>query len=357
MKTGKSLIELATELQRQSTAKVDMLVDSDQMTMANDGKIMAVSNHDNFTIADNAHSQLSTHLEIPKRYYDRMLTDQPDLLATNVNHWLHTNNQRRMVRTLDGNFRAFLSSKYRRIDNDIIANMALDTLLNMPGLSTDNIASCEITDNRLYLKVVFDKIQGEVTVGDVVQSGITISNSEIGRGRFDIAPFVHRLVCLNGMTINDAKMSKRHVGQRLEHLGVIEYQADTLAADDKSIMLQLRDMITSAATQSVFNQHLERMRAATMGEKIEKPVEAVEVLANTIGLNADEKTSVLENLIQDRDYSRWGALNAVTKVANTHDDYDRASELETLGGRILNLNQSEWRAIASADTMPRRRAA
>jgi hypothetical protein len=41
-------------------------------------------------------------------------------------------------------------------------------------------------------------------------------------------------------------------------------------------------------------------------------------------------------------------LNAVTNLANDTESYDRATELEFLGGQVLDLNPSQWERIAVA---------
>jgi hypothetical protein len=55
-----------------------------------------------FALNGHAGGQLAAHLDIPKRYYDRMAAGSPVLLAENVNHWLGKDDvkSRRMVRTL-----------------------------------------------------------------------------------------------------------------------------------------------------------------------------------------------------------------------------------------------------------------
>ena len=40
--------------------------------------------------------------------------------------------------------------------------------------------SCQLTDSRMYIKVVNTRLEAEVVPGDIVQSGIIISNSEVG---------------------------------------------------------------------------------------------------------------------------------------------------------------------------------
>ena len=51
--------------------------------------------------------------------------------------------------------------------------------------------SCEVTENRLYLKVVNHRLEMEVRKGDIVQAGVMISNSEVGLGAVSIQPLVY----------------------------------------------------------------------------------------------------------------------------------------------------------------------
>lgn len=62
-----------------------------------------------------AHRQIGTNLRIPAAYYDRMREERPDLLAYNANTWFKQESSQRMLRTLDGSARAYLSNRYRRI--------------------------------------------------------------------------------------------------------------------------------------------------------------------------------------------------------------------------------------------------
>ena len=72
-----------------------------------------------------------------------------------MNGWLETRDSRQTIRTLDGNARAFLSDRYRRIDNYEIATATLPVIGEMEGV---RIESCEITENRMYLKAVWTAI-------------------------------------------------------------------------------------------------------------------------------------------------------------------------------------------------------
>lgn len=367
MKTGMPISAFAQELRRQTETKQDLVVDTGVLTMEvedRDGertdprlriggldKEAAVELARDWSgtlgIGEIAHHQIGARLNIPRSYYGAMLADAPDLLATNVNHWLSEKPERRMVRTLDGRARAFLSDRYQRIDNWDVANMALPILETHEGLQ---VMSCEVTERRMYLKAITPRIHGDVKVGDTVQAGVMITNSEVGHGALAISPFTHRLVCLNGMVVADEKWRKTHLGGRHD-MGDDLYAMltdETRALDDKATLMKVRDLVAAALDQATFDNRIDRMREAA-GEKIKgDPIKAVEVLARKFTFTKGETSDVMRNLIEGADLSRWGIANAVTRVANEHGDYDRATEFEAAGGKILDLSPREWHEVAEA---------
>ncbi len=349
MKTGKSIVELAQELQSLSEKKKDIVTDTRnvEMQVIDEKPILDVKGQGFFDIRKNAHRQIGDRINVPAKYYDRMLEDAPELLATNVNHWLQHKPENRMVRTLDNHARAFLSDRYRIIDNEDVAEMALPILM---GQDSIEIVSCDVTEQRMYIKALFPRVEGEVKKGDAVQSGIVISNSEIGAGSFSVQPLVYRLVCTNGMIANDYGKRAYHTGQRLgEGQEAYElFRDDTLKAADQALMMKMRDIINGAMDQSKFDLILSRMKEAAETDPIQNPVKAAEIVRKRFSLTEGEGNSFLENLLRDGDRTAWGTLNAVTQIANTTDDYDRATELEAIGGRILDLNPRDWREIAEA---------
>lgn len=202
MKYGRSLQELAIELDRQAKVKKDYVATAGamQMTAVNENFDLVIGNTP-FQLNENAHRQLGLQLKIPAPYYERMRAENPGLLMANVNGWFQQSpDTRRMVRTLDGTARAILSDRYRRIDNYEVAQTVLPIISEMQGA---RIESCELTDTRMYIKVVNERIQTEVVPGDIVQAGILISNSEVGMGSVSVKPLIYRLVCTNGMVADN----------------------------------------------------------------------------------------------------------------------------------------------------------
>ena len=116
MKQGiKTVQKLYEELERQRAARQDILASTQSINFSSDqrGSIISVDTGDkllHYAVSNLAHSQIADRLSIPKKYYERMREENPALLDANVNAWLKTQAETRMLRTLDGRLRAFLSN-------------------------------------------------------------------------------------------------------------------------------------------------------------------------------------------------------------------------------------------------------
>ena len=353
MKYGRSLVDLAAELERQIATKQDMIVPTPLMHQVTSDDGTSVLNNETpegvrtFNTTENCRRQLADRLKIPYAYFERMRADQPMLLDRNVDTWLHSQPEQRLVRTLDGKARAFLSDRYRRLDNyDLLAHV-YPMLRDLPGA---RVESCDVTDSRMYLKVVTSKVQYELQPGDVAHAGVVISNSETGQGSLSVSPLVYRLVCRNGLIAADHAMRKTHVGRLTEASNdeVTIFKEDTLAADDAAFFLKVRDTVQAAVSELTFSLIAERMRK-TLGIKLTgDPVKAVDKLAVRYLLQEHEKAGVLRSLINEGDLTGFGLVNAVTGYAQQVELYDRSTELEAIGGKMLEQSPKDWAGIAEA---------
>ncbi|MBI3654120.1 MAG: DUF932 domain-containing protein [Acidobacteria bacterium] len=346
MKTGKSLVELTAEIQRQTESKRDFVASTTALTLHSNGhsemKIDGVES--SFAVTDLAHQQIADRLAIPQKYYNRLQKEQPALLDTNVNTLFQAGTDRRMVRTLDGKARAFLSDRYRRLDNFDLAEAVLPELVEKQL----HFESCEITDRKIYLKVISPRTELEVKIGDPVQAGLVISNSEVGLGAVKVEPLIYRLVCTNGMIASDFAQRKYHVGRANDEEATELFRDETLAADDRAFWMKVVDTIRAALSADGFRRIVERLREATEQRITGNPVKSVEVLANRFRLNKDEQSSVLQHLIEGSSLSAYGLMNAVTRAAQDVESYDRATEMEAYGGQVITLSPNDWRVIAEA---------
>lgn len=351
MKAGISLTEMAVELERQQQTKKDFVATNAAVEMTPDANL-ALKNTGTFEVTPHAHDQLATYLNIPRPYYDRLRANDPALLAANVNRWLHdkaTATESRMVRTLDNRARAFLSGRYRPLDNHDLIEAVLPVLMEDKQLRVESTA---LTETRMYIKAVTARLTAEVKVGDVVQAGIAISNSEIGVGMVKVEPLVFTLRCLNGMIAIDSSLRKYHVGRNHGNGDgdVSEFFRDeTRQLDDRAFFMKVQDVVRAAFNEVLFNRLVDKLRGATDDRVTGDPVKVVEVTAKKFNLNDDVRGSVLRHLIEGRDLSRYGLLNAVTAASQEDTvDYEQATAMERLGGEILELPKTDWKVLAEA---------
>lgn len=396
MKAGRSLTELAAELERQVESRRDFLAPTEQLELRakpEKGVELALAANGTFGINRLGHEQIAGHVEIPQRYYDRMLEHAPALLATNVNEWfrhppvervareamdevaqraqqlerVHGRqvamrriaprpvDTRRMVRTLDGNVRAFVSPRYRPMDNHDLAEVVLPELADRGC----HIESAELTERRFYIKATLPGLElpvpGSKRVGDLVRMMLTISNSEVGSGALRIEPSAFFLVCLNG-AIFETALKKYHVGRVAELEAEVReiLTTEARAADDRALWLKVRDVVRVAFDRDFFAAQVKRLGEATADRIESTNVEAiVDVAIETLSLQPALRGSILRNFISPpeggaADFSRYGLLNAITATANGVEDYEVATALEHAGGKVLELPKQSWKKIAEA---------
>jgi len=123
---------------------------------------------------------------------------------------------------------------------------------------------------------------------------------------------------------------------------------ETQQATDKALWMQVQDHMDSISTPDGFQRVLASLRETADDKVAGDPQRVVEELSNKWALREDESSSVLYSLIREGDMTRFGLSQAVTQVANTHASYDRAIELEVMGGKVMALEGAEWNGIAMA---------
>ena len=361
MKTGRSLQDLAAEIVRQQNAKKDFVAPTAKMEMiAAHPPQFALGNpgapREVFGLNEVANGQLAEYTGVPKAYYDRMREKAPGLLAANVNHWLANANEKRLVRTLDGNVRALMSDRYRPLDNADLAEAIFPVIGDM-GLY---VASCEITERRLYIKAFDRRIEREIAIKgtdpahtflkDVVYPAITVSNSEVGFGALAVAAGLYTGGCTNWSMFNDSRMRKYHVGGKaLDSESVYALLSDdTKRLTDAAIWAQTRDVVKSAFEIARFEERVGRIQETAVQPIEGDVIKVIGAASERLGLNKAESSSVLKHLIDGGDLSRYGLFNAITRTAQDVESYDRATEIEALGGRVIELPRHDWERIAKA---------
>ena len=365
MRQGKSLQELAAELQRQADTRRDFIAPQGKLeAKVVEGEVVLDGiNGDPFTINPYAFRQFADHLGIPAKYADRMRTEKPELAAYNLNAWLQADPANmRMVRTLDGRVRGFLSSKFRPLDNFDLAEAVIPTLIER-GVQ---VTSAELTETRMYIKGILPDLsdtlpegmvygQGHGRIGTYGRDGkvvaaIVISNSDVGAGTLRVEPSMFTTWCTNLAIMAEAAMKKYHVGRAFEADANLEVFRDaTRQADDKAFFMKVQDVTRAAFDDKVWAAAMAQLKAAVSTPIVSTELpKVVEVAVKQLALPEKTSGSILTALAKGGDLSKWGLSSAITQVANDYDDYEGATDLERAGGKVLALDGKAWDQISKA---------
>ena len=360
MKQGKTIVELAQALEDIQNNSKDYVVPTEKIKMNDHNEVVFANGNGKehkFEPTGYAHGQIATYTGIPKQYYDKLLGQNPALLADNVNHGLESQAvqmgrggrpENRMVRTIGGKVRAVLSSSYRRLDSYDLAKTVLPVLVD----NKFEVVSSEITETRMYLKALTPKITAEIKTGDVVQFGLVISNSDVGAGTFRVEPLIFRLVCQNGL-ISTTAIRKFHLGKNMAGDDVQELLTQqTLALTDAAFFAQVRDVVLASMTPQMFEGEVNRLReAAQVPIKNFDLPNVVELSMKAVGVEGEGiKQNIIQYLANGADgagLTKWGLANGFTYAAQQDPvSYDDSITLERAGWKVIDLHPGQWKKIA-----------
>jgi hypothetical protein len=367
MKTGMTLTAMAETLEKQLNAKKDFTAPSKALVMSNDAKTIRVGTMIEGSVTNHAKRQLAAKLEIPVAFYDRLEAAHPDLLAHNVNQLFQREPKKMLVRTLDdGNgparVRAFLSDRYRPLDNYDLAQAVIPTLIEA-GVE---VVSTELTETKMYIKAISKDLARDIPLPEGMKWGVghnqvirrvvgsvIISGSEVGAGKVNIQPGAFERACTNMMIFREEAFAKLHIGKAYgDDDTVSQFLSDEARRkSDEAIWLAARDTLRATLDGRIMDTNVQKMLAAR-GDKIEANlVDVVEVFAQRNRFSEPERKSLLDRIMEAGEPTRYGLQWAVTRLAGDEEvvtSYDRATELERLGGEIIELQPSEWKTISNA---------
>lgn len=364
MNKGISLVAMATELERQANTKKDFVAPMGKVKMEDDGKSVTLAGNGTLALQSIAKRQLAAAYEIPTAFYDRLETSYPALLAKTVNDLIAGEKPRNMmIRTLDNSARAFLSNRFRTLDNYDLFEACI------PVIQNDNriiVESTQLTERKLYIKLRLPHLDRTLPVPEGLKMGVghnffvrkieasvTISNSETGYGMIAIQPGVFERQCTNMATFKDEGFGKLHVGKKLgDGDSIEEYVSDeTKRLRDAAVWAEVRDVLKATMDGRVMDNIVAKLNAARNTPIEGNLVDVVEVFAKQRRFNEQEKGGLLKYLIESGETTQYGLQWAVTRLAGDTDivaDYDRASELERLGGEVIELPRNQWQEISRA---------
>ena len=124
------------------------------------------------------------------------------------------------------------------------------------------------------------------------------------------------------------------------------YSSDTIAADDRALMLKVRDTVKAVVDQTRFEKVVQMMRAAREAKITTNDIpQMIELAASDYGLTKKESGGILDHLIRDGEFSLYGLANAITRTAQDVESYDRSTAMESIGYSILGMSREKWNRL------------
>lgn len=372
-----NLADLAAILGAQQSRKLDIVAPAG--AIRSEGGVLYVTGAeqeitlDGVTTVDGAYRPtvvcdegIAEKLGVPVAYLKKLRTERPDIYDANVNGWLSGgtwdggvagNDQRSfMVRAFrpddqggEGVARAFLSDRYRTVDNLDVLTAALEGV-KAAGVAI-NVDGCDLTDRRMYVRISAPEVQAlaptllanyrspftgdQGAANPTVFAGFELSNSETGGGAFTIVPRLVVQVCKNGMKMTRDAIREVHIGGQLD-AGVIRWSEDTQRKNLELVTARTADAVATFLDVDYMTKVIARLEEDS-AKPLSTPAETVKVIGQQLRFSQERTAGILDHFIKGGDATAGGVLHAVTSFAQTIPDADDAAELEGLAMRAFDL--------------------
>jgi hypothetical protein len=368
--THGSLTQLMQKVQDQAARKADFLTPTNDLQKITDAEtneaILVVEAKGgeptrHLKMNSVAFQQLAAHCDIEARTARRLQTHYPFEFDNLINAHFDQEPKRKMLRTFldtdetNGTARALLSDRFKTYDNNDMLQTVLPPI--MENDSQLQVVQANISDSKLYMRFKSLVHTGAgANVADVMANGVGFSNSETGQGSVTAYQLFWTLACLNGMqTENKTRSSHITSARDSDDWGLLSGEAQE--ADNRALNLKLRDLVSAYSSREMFDQVLDKMKAAA-ADVIEgeySVADTVNNLGTVMRLTKKETSNVLDGLMSTigqagyenhRPLSRATFINAVTAAGNKC-DIDQTDDYQRLGGRLLNMPARDWNRIAA----------
>lgn len=326
------LATLVEKLEKRNGLKRDYVSSASRLIWSPDGSLNLRTDNEEifYKPTDLFKTQIAEKLGVPMPYFRKMEKAVPTLLSQNVNGWLdYKKRERFLIRGLEQNgtneniARAFLSSNYNIIDDYEVLFSALEAIKES-GVNVE-ITKADISENKMLLHVICPEVEQNAdaflreylkendAVGNGIISGFVITNSETGKGAFEIRPRAVVVKCNNGLVVKDERFRRIHLGEKLNE-GEIVWSDKTHRKNKELIISQVSDAVKTYLSPEYLGTMVEKL-ATLYGVKLDFPIDSIQSVCKTLDINDEHKTNILNYFLYDGDRSLGGVYNAITREA------------------------------------------
>jgi hypothetical protein len=243
--------------------------------------------------------QLLEKLRVPAPYWNRI---DPELKTITANHLLRTHDREVMVHSVENGGKTIVG--FQSPTSPLLSmERAMNVILDSVPEDGWEIKNGDFSGSLCRVSIVTPRKEN-VKKNDIVQFGVNAWLSPIGDHVPKVEDFALRLVCTNGMVIPETRPRRGSWGRNAEDV----YQKLSEAVDDIFKRMDNQEVV-------------ERFRemAAHKLETDEDIVKEMETLFKEYSIPKELRGRAWDIFHAEGDFSRWGAVNALTRLANEND--------------------------------------
>lgn len=285
------------------------------------------------TLHPHALGQMAESARLPRTYLAHLQEQGVwgrELAARNLNELFAHDPDRHLLRSVGGQTRSMLSTKYRRLHPGTLLESFQNACRQVGAVAYEAVC----TDTKWIVRAVLQEVVEPVR-DEVLALGVVIHESPHGAGATEVSPFIERMWCTN-KAVCTTELRRVHLGSRLDAVGV-EWSDDTVLADTRVMGLQIRDLVQGqlgegairkleTAVRSAHEQQIDHAKFEAFLRKNLTRDEADKVVGKFA--SADIELLPMGN-------TAWRASNALSWFAGETTDPERAFEIQKLAGAML----------------------
>jgi len=297
--------------------------------------LLDIADHSSTTMHSNAIGQAAQAAGVDVRYLRKLIASPNDSLRSLALDILHTHFGKtdlsagyRLVRSVDGETRGFMSDRFRRIDSRPLLETFAETCQAVGAVPIDGVGSDTRVQLKAYLPMIFEPVENEPMI-----VGLAWHNSDFGCGSHALALTILRIMCTNKATTENC-FRQTHSGGRLAN--DIAYREETLRLDTAANQARLKDEVAHLLGPDNVNKVMGLVKRANdeainwsdYESRLKKHLTKQELSAAALAFNGTD----VVNLPPGK--TVWRASNALSWIAGQTESPDRRLELERIAGAV-----------------------
>ena len=281
-------------------------------------------------------------------------TGQHNLLVENVNRQLERDNRSAMIRTVSrsqesgerkSHARAILSDRYKVVDDREVFDVALPIIKESAQFYA---LGGRRSNTRTMMKFVsYDPL---IQVGRrTMYVGFGLTNSEVGLSSTRYSAFLFDESCTNGTTFGNIGLYQARFVHRGASISTDfgRIFGDTFAEAERAAVRSAIAEATRKALDPQYHEQIAKIVERSHERKVTGDIPTVlEEVGRRVGLTEAEREQSLLHMDRQETHA-YGIQAAITSMAQEANSYQRRTELEEAGGKILEFSDSIWSSVAA----------